>query len=83
MGIFSELRWQAFATGKFVCPKCGSEMVFRDRWETELFCPDCGYEVDSERYGFESEAEYDEAYPILEDVVEDQDDRTEAESEEE
>ena len=79
MSIFNEKRWLAFETGKFICPECGNEMVFRDKWETELFCPDCGYEVELEKYGFDSEEEYEAAYPII-DIVEDQ---TEEESEEE
>ena len=75
MSFFNEKRLLAFETGKFICDKCGAEMIFRDRWETELFCPKCGYEVSSEKYGFESEEEYEATYPILDesdDLAEDE-----------
>ena len=65
MGIFGEKRWEAFATGKFICSKCGEEMIFEDKWEETLVCPKCGHKVSSELYGIESEEEYDALYPII------------------
>ena len=66
MSIFSEKRWEAFATGKFICAKCNEEMIFEDKWETKLICPKCGYRVASDLYGIESEEEYAALYPIIE-----------------
>ena len=69
MSFFNEKRWLAFETGKFICAKCGAEMKFEDRWEENLYCPVCGYRVTAERYGYESEEEFNAAYPTLEEVL--------------
>lgn len=66
MNFFNEKRWLAFETGKFICAKCGAEMKFEDKWEEQLYCPECGYKVDAEHYGFDSEEEYEALYPTLE-----------------
>ena len=65
MSIFNEKRWLAFETGKFICAKCGAEMKFTDKWEEELLCPKCGHRIETERYGIDSEEEYDALYPIV------------------
>lgn len=65
MSIFNEKRWLAFETGKFICAKCGKEMIFEDRWEEHLLCPYCGYRIEVEKYGFDNEEEYEAVYPIL------------------
>ena len=75
MSIFSEKRWEAFATGKFVCSKCETEMVFEDKQEKSLICPKCGYRVSLELYGIGSEEEMNALFPILKD--EDETDRKE------
>ena len=66
MNFFNEKRWLAFETGKFICAKCGAEMKFEDKWEEHLTCPKCGYKVDAEHYGFDSEEEYEALYQTLE-----------------
>ena len=66
MSIFSEKKYEALATGKYICAKCGAEMIFEDKWEEKLACPKCGYKVDAELYGIESEEEYEALYPIVE-----------------
>ena len=66
MSIFNEKRWLAFETGKFSCAKCGAEMIFEDKWEEHLLCPKCGFRIDAERYGFDTEEEYEAVYPIIE-----------------
>lgn len=65
MSVFNEKRWLAFETGKFICAKCGEEMIFEDEWEENLLCPKCGYRVTAEMYGFDSEEEYEAVYPII------------------
>lgn len=44
-------------------------MKFEDEWEENLYCPKCGYKVTAERYGYESEEEFNAAYPTLEEVL--------------
>ena len=66
MSFFNEKRWLAFETGKFICAKCGAEMKFEDKWEELLCCPKCGYRVTAEKYGFDSDEEYEVLYPTLE-----------------
>ena len=66
MSIFNDKRWLAFATGKFICAKCGAEMIFTDKWEETLLCPKCGYRIDAERYGFDSDEDYEAVFPIIE-----------------
>ena len=70
MSFFNEKRWEAFETGKFICAKCGAEMIFTDRWEEKLLCPKCGYRINAEMYGFDSQEEYDALYPTLEELEE-------------
>ena len=66
MSIFSEKRWEAFATGKFICSKCWAEMVFEDKFEENLICPKCSYKIPLELYGIESEEELNALFPIME-----------------
>lgn len=68
--FFNEKRLLAFETGKFICAECGAEMMFEDKWEEHLYCPKCGYKVTAERYGFDSEEEYEAQYPTLEELIE-------------
>lgn len=65
MSIFNEKRWLAFETGKFICAKCGAEMIFEDKWEEHLLCPECGFRIDAEKYGFDTEEEHEAVYPII------------------
>lgn len=65
MRIFSEKLWLALESGKFICSKCGAKMRFKDKWEDRLICPKCGYELDTDLYGIESEEEYEALYPVL------------------
>lgn len=65
MSVFNEKRRLAFETGKFICAKCGAEMELTDKWEEELLCPKCGHRIETERYGIDSEEEYDALYPIV------------------
>lgn len=83
MSIFSDKLLEALESGKFICSKCGAEMRFKDKWEDRLVCPKCGYELDTDLYGIESEEEYEALYPVLNpDEGEQQDDKQTKESEE-
>lgn len=68
--FFNEKRLLAFETGKFICAKCGAEMKFEDKWEERLYCPKCGFKITAERYGFDSDEEYEALYPTLEELIE-------------
>lgn len=66
--FFNKKAIEALLTGKYICSQCGAEMEFEDEWEDVLICPCCGNSIDSERYGFESDEEYDALYPTKEEV---------------
>ena len=44
-------------------------MEFEDEWKDTLVCPHCGHSVDLDRYGFESDEEYESLYPTREEVL--------------
>ena len=44
-------------------------MKFEDKWEDVLICPECGHSIDSDRYGCESDEEYEALYPTEEEVL--------------
>jgi transcription initiation factor IIE alpha subunit len=68
MSIFNEKMVKALFTRNYTCPKCGGKMEFEDENEDTLVCPSCGHDMDLDRYGFDSDEEYDAAYPSKEDV---------------
>lgn len=69
MGFLNEKQVEAMLSGNYICEKCQSVMEFEDEWEDVLVCPKCGFSVESERYGFESDEEYDALYPTMEEVM--------------
>lgn len=66
--FFTEKVIEALLSGKYICSECGAEMEFEDEWEDVLICPECGHSIDSERYGFENDEDYDELFPTKEEV---------------
>lgn len=68
-----ERQRDAIWSGIYICPMCGAKMEFIDDNEEFLNCPSCGYDVDSERYGFESEEDYDDMFPGPEEFFDDYD----------
>ena len=47
---------------KYVCPRCGNELVFFDDMEDVLVCEKCGYDIDIDEYGL-TEDEIADMYP--------------------
>jgi transcription initiation factor IIE alpha subunit len=68
MSIFNEKMVESMFTRNYTCPECGGKMEFEDENEDTLVCPSCGHDMDLDRYGFDSDEEYDAAYPSKEDV---------------
>ena len=69
MSIFNEKQIEAMFSGEYICRECGAKMEFEDDWCAVLICPECGYEVDIDYYGFESEEEYDALFPTKEELL--------------
>lgn len=69
MSIITDEQAKAFLTGKYECSNCGAEMAFEDEWKDTLICPECGHEIDYDRYGCESDEEFEEIYPTLDEVL--------------
>ena len=69
MSMFNEKWIEAMLTGNYICSKCGAKMEFEDEWEEVLICPNCGYDMDADKYGFESDEEYEAFYPTKEEIV--------------
>lgn len=69
MGFFNDKQVEAFETGRYICSECGAVMEFEDKWEDVLICPECGHSIDSDRYGCESDEEYEALYPTEEEVL--------------
>lgn len=68
MSFFNEKQIEAMFGGDYICRECGAKMEFEDEWEDTLICPKCGFETDSDHYGFDSEEEYEALYPTKEEV---------------
>ena len=62
MGFFNDDKVNALKTGDYICKVCGARMEFEDEWEDVLICPECGFDISLDQYGFDKE-EYDELYP--------------------
>ena len=62
MNFFNQQRIAAMLTGEYICPECGSQLIFEDEWETVLVCPCCGNSIELDRYGF-TDDEYESLYP--------------------
>lgn len=62
MGFMNKKQLKALLTKDYTCPECGSKLHFEDEYEDVLVCDNCGYDVDSDRYGI-SDEEYDSLYP--------------------
>ena len=73
MSMFNEKQIEGLLTGNYYCKECGTLMVFEDEWRETLVCPECSYETDLDRYGFEDE-EYDLLYPLKEEYFDEDDD---------
>lgn len=71
MGFTNGLWHSAFSSRDYICSKCGAIMEFEDEWEDTLVCPECGHDVDIERYGLENDEDYDALYPPMEPDEED------------
>lgn len=69
MGFFNKMQKLAMITGHYICSECGKSMEFEDEWKDTLVCPHCGHSVDLDRYGFESDEEYESLYPTREEVL--------------
>lgn len=69
MSFFNDKQIEAMLSGEYVCSECGKKMEFEDEWEDTLVCPHCGHNVDIDRYGFESDEEYESLYPTREEVL--------------
>ena len=76
MEFFNDKSIDALLSGRYICSQCGAVMEFEDESEDVLVCLKCGHSVESERYGFEDDEDYDALYPTKEEVVgcEDEDD---------
>lgn len=78
MSFFNPRQLQAILSGNYYCDECGARMEWEDEWEDVLVCPECGFSIDSDHYGFDSEEEYEALYPTKEEVMgyedEDEDD---------
>ena len=69
MGFFNERVVSSLFGGEHTCVKCRGIMEFEDEWEDTLICTKCGYTIDSDRYGFENDEDYDALYPTEEEVL--------------
>ena len=69
MGFFNDKQVEAFETDRYICSECGAVMEFEDKWEDVLICPECGHSIDSDRYGCESDEEYEALDPTEEEVL--------------
>lgn len=74
MSFFNPARIAAMLTGVYICPECGATMKWEDEWEDTLVCPKCGNSMDSDRYGFASEEEYQAQYQSKDDICDDDED---------
>ena len=67
MEFFSEKHLIAMKTGVYPCDKCADGLMeFEDEYEETLICPNCGYEVDVDLYGWD---EGKNLYPTKEEVL--------------
>ena len=85
MGFFNDAVVDSLFGGVHICSQCGSEMEFENEWEDVLVCAKCGHSVDTERYGFENDEDYDALYPTEEEVlgrINDTDDSDETDADE-
>lgn len=69
MSMFNQKQIDAMFGDDYICSQCGAKMEFEDEWRDNLICPKYGYEVDIDRYGFESEEEYDALFPTKEELL--------------
>lgn len=69
MSIFNEEQIKAMFSREYICHECGHLMEFEDEWEDTLVCPHCGHSIDLDDYGREGNEEYENLYPIREEVL--------------
>lgn len=72
MSLFNEKHIKAMLTGEYFCPNCNGLMEFEDEWKETLVCPRCGYDLDVDKYGFDSDEEYEAMFPTLEEILDDE-----------
>lgn len=70
MSFFNEKLIKVLFSRDYICDKCGAKMEFEDEWENTLVCTQCGYDIDIDRYGFESDEEYEALFPLQDDEEE-------------
>lgn len=69
MSFFNDAQKDALLTGRYICSECGALMEFEDEYRDTLVCPECGYSIDLDHYGFENDEEYEDLYPTREEVL--------------
>ena len=69
MSIFNDKMLEGMFGGTYTCSQCGGKMEFEDEYGDVLICESCGHSLDYDRYGCESDDEYDALYPTLEEVL--------------
>jgi DNA-directed RNA polymerase subunit M/transcription elongation factor TFIIS len=67
--MFNGKQIEAMLTQRWICPCCGAEMIFEDDNEDILVCLSCGNSIDLDRYGYDSDEEYEKAYPSFKEVL--------------
>lgn len=68
MSFFNDAQIRGMETGEYPCEKCGSLMRFEDEeWRDTLVCPECGYSISLDRYGYTDE-EFTALYPTEEEL---------------
>lgn len=69
MDFFNDAMREAFRTGRYICDKCGADMIFEDEpLQSILLCENCGNSMDVDHYGFTDE-EYEALYPTWEELM--------------
>ena len=69
MGFFNKDLVDGLLGRGYYCSICGEKMFFENEYEETLICPNCGHETPLERYGAESDEDYEAMYPSKEEVV--------------
>ena len=65
--FFTEKRLRAMFGGGYICDECGATMEWENENEDSLVCLKCGFSIDPDRYGFDSDEEYEAMFPTEDD----------------